>query len=206
MCGARSLGLLLQCLGVKSSCQPAGEWSQGPDCPRSSRLVFWWVRLRAQSSYGSRSAREWAMSTHLTSVWLEPAPTTNKLERIQSEACKTSVLVKISLQNGFWQHLCLHEKPQLQPASLEVLQYHQTGPDPGSFQISATSLGLRACEILYTLKWISGLMSLCLSFQVKPYWPLKPNILGAYLPKVGYTCLTHCEAWNPCFLGRISEL
>lgn len=28
----------------------------------------------------------------------------------------------------------------------------------------------------------------------KPYWPLKPNILGAYLPKVGYLAWrAHCE-------------
>lgn len=122
---------------------------------------------------------------------------------------KTSVLVlKWVSQNGFWQHLCLHEKPQLQLVSLEVLQYHQMGliQVPVKFVLLPwVSEHVRFC--VYHLRvdlWSNVPLPLLPS---KPYWPSKPNILGAYLPKVGYPAWrARCEAWNPCFLGRISEL
>lgn len=122
---------------------------------------------------------------------------------------KTSVLVlEWASQNGSWQHLCPHDKSQLQLASLEVLQDHQMGLTRAPFKF-------------LLLPWVSELVRFCVYhlgvdlwtnillhlLPSKPYWPSKPNILEAYLPKVGYPGWgAHCEARNPCFLGRTSEL
>ena len=60
--------------------------------------------------------------------------------------------------------------------------------DSGSFQIIASSLGPRACEIL-CVSFKSGVSishsHLFGSPQSKPHWPSKPNVLRAYLPGAG---------------------
>lgn len=121
---------------------------------------------------------------------------------------KTSVVLEWASQNGFWQHLCPHEKSQLQLASLEVLQDHQIVLTQVPFKfllLPCVSEHVRFC--VYHLRvdlWSNIPLPLLPS---KPYWTSKSNILGAYLPKVGYPgWRAHCEAWSPCFLGWTSEL
>ena len=51
-------------------------------------------------------------------------------------------------RNGCCWHLCPQGELQLPPASLGGSPGLAGGSDPGSFQISASALGLRVCEIL----------------------------------------------------------
>ena len=61
----------------------------------------------------------------------------------------TNVLVvEQAPQDGCQQHLCPQDETQLPPASLGGSPRSAGGFDPGSFQISASALGPRACELL----------------------------------------------------------
>ena len=74
------------------------------------------------------------------------APSANRLE---GGLANTSVLVvEPAPQKGCCQHLCPQGEPQLPPASLGVSPRSVSGYDPGSFQITASVLGLRMCEVL----------------------------------------------------------
>ena len=57
-------------------------------------------------------------------------------------------------------------------------------PDLGSFQITASALGLGAYEILcvHFKGGVSISHNTLALLKVKTHWPLKPNILGARLP------------------------
>ena len=73
--------------------------------------------------------------------------------------------------------------PRVDPSFLLPLQEAKiaSGYDPGSFQITASVLGLRACEALCVPR-VESLFPIALNFpKSKPHWPSKPNILGACL-------------------------
>ena len=58
-------------------------------------------------------------------------------------------VVEQAPKDCYHQHLCLHRESQLSPASLWGSSRSASGPDPGSFQITASVLGLRVYEILH---------------------------------------------------------
>lgn len=58
--------------------------------------------------------------------------------------------------------------------------------DPGSFQITACVLGLRACEILHmSFKNVISFLQPSGSLVLKSCWPSKPVVLRAPLPGAG---------------------
>ena len=73
---------------------------------------------------------------------------------------------------------------QLPPSSLGGSLRSASGSDPGSFQVTAFVLDLRACEFCVCplrAESVSYSSATQLS-HTKPRWPPKPNIMGAYLP------------------------
>ena len=97
----------------------------------------------------------------------------------------TSVLVVEHIpHNGCYQCLCPQSELQLLPVSLGGSPRSAGGSDPGTFQITASSLGLGACEIL------------CV--------PLKSGLSISYsplaLPKVSTTGFQSQTFWGLIFL------
>ena len=61
----------------------------------------------------------------------------------------TSVIIEEQApKTGCCRHLCPQEESELPPASLGYSLRSASGSDPGSFQTTASALGLGACEIL----------------------------------------------------------
>ena len=86
----------------------------------------------------------------LTGWWLGPGPGANKLEGgFQNGACQRQCPCgRMSPPNGCCQHLFPHCESQLLPPSPGGSASLTSGSDPGSFHITASALGARACEIL----------------------------------------------------------
>ena len=74
----------------------------------------------------------------------------NRLEGgLQNGACQHQCLCGSTSSSNFChQHVCPQGELQLSPASPGVSPRSANGSDPGSFQITASALGLRSCEIL----------------------------------------------------------
>ena len=93
-------------------------------------------------------------------------------------------------QNGCHQHLCSQEESQLPLASTGGSPISASGSDPGSFQLTAPALGLRAREIL------------CV--------PLKSRVSVSYgplaLPKVSPTVPQRQALWGLAFLAQDPQL
>lgn len=80
--------------------------------------------------------------------------------------------------------------------------------DPASFQITASALGLRACEILCT-PFVNRVCFLQPSGSSvhKPSWPSEPEVLGPHLPGFRTHGLgVQCGARIPCSLGTASAV
>ena len=111
-------------------------------------------------------------------------------------------------QNGF--HQCLYPQGELQlpPASLGASPRSASGSDPGSFQITASALGLGACEILCA-PFKNGISFLQPSGspEISPDGLSKPNVLGVHLPSAGPLGWgAQCEAQSPRSLGTTSAV
>ena len=88
--------------------------------------------------------------------------------------------------NGCHQHLCLQGESHLPPASLGSSLRSVSGSDSGSFQLTASTLGLRADKIFH-MPFKSGVFFPQPSGSPvhKPHWPSKPDILGVPFPSGG---------------------
>ena len=92
----------------------------------------------------------------------------------------------------------------LPTASLRGSPRSAGGSHPGSFQITASALGLRVCEILCApFKNRVYFLQPSGSPESKPHWPSESNVLRAYLPSTwppGWGA--QCGAQIPWDLGR----
>ena len=80
--------------------------------------------------------------------------------------------------------------------------------DPGSFHITASTLGSGVCESLCaTLRGDSLFPTPSGAPKSKPHWPSKSNILGVHLPDAGHlSWRTWSERQLPYSLGRTSVI
>ena len=75
----------------------------------------------------------------------------------------------------------------------------------GFFQITASALGLGACEILHVpFKREVCFLHPSASPICKPHWTSKPDVLGALAAPLGWGA--RCMAWTPHSLGRTSAI
>ena len=91
---------------------------------------------------------------------------------------------------------------------LQQTQRSAGGSDPGSFQITASSLGLRACGFCVCPLRVKSLFltALWLSPKQAPL-AFKPNILGVHLPGAGLSGWgAQCGAQTPHSLERTSAV
>lgn len=105
--------------------------------------------------------------------------------------------------------VCIPEWAQLFPASLSGSPRTLGESDPGSFQMTTTALGTRACEILWVPFKSGGSISqspLAL-LKISPAGLSKSNILGVCLPTVGSPgCRFQCGTRTTCSLGKSPAL
>ena len=120
----------------------------------------------------------------------------------------TSVLIVEQVsKNGCCQHLCHLGYSHLLLASPGGSSRSASVSDPGFSQITASVLGLGACEILF-MPFKSNLFPVTLLFSSTPA-PLssKPDVLGAHDSEAGSPgWKTQCGAWTPGSLGRTSAI
>ena len=116
---------------------------------------------------------------------------------------------RTSSPNSCCQCLCPQGELQLPPASLRGSPRSAGGSNPGSFQITASVLGPRACEILCVpfKSEVSFPQPSGQSPESQPHWPSKLNILGAHLPDAGPLSLgARCGAQTPHSVRRTSAV
>ena len=93
-------------------------------------------------------------------------------------------MVEKTPHSGCHQYLCSTGDSQLPPASLRGSLRSTNGSDPSSLQITASTLGLRACEILCATLRVQSLFPTALWVSQKQAL-LAPSVLAACLPSAG---------------------
>ena len=94
------------------------------------------------------------------------------------------------------------------PASLGDSPRSAGGFDPGSFQMTASALGPRACEILYVpfKSEVSYFPQPSGSCESQSHWYSKLDVLGACLVQDPWSWGAQCGAQTCCSLWRTSAI